>query len=1152
MMDKKWIFVFFLLLLSISGFTQELMHNSAGTGNPIIPGYFADPTVKKWGDTYYVYATTDGNGFGLGPAQVWTSKDFVNWYMQPMNWPTTPIYWAPDVNKGYDGKYYMYYSQPVELYGASSSSPTGPWTSLLPDDKPVVPNYFVPNVITLDGQTFKDDDGKIYMFWGTWGIYPNSGCGIGLLNADMKSFAKTGIVPNTIAKDFFEAPFMFKREGVYYLMYSAEHCEDETYKVHYVMSKTGPMGPFTYGKNSPVLVTNEDGTVHGPGHNSVLQEGDDYYIVYHRHNNPHSGGGFHRQVAADKLEFDEEGNIKKVLPTHTGIGLLAKSTVPYENLAIGKEVTASSYYNRDFKPIYAADDNNGTLWKSADNMQDAWWQVDLGKVERVRSILTQFEYATWYYQYLIEYSTDGKRWYTFADKTDNRQWGSPMKDYGDVGARYIRITLKDTQIPGLNKAIWNVKIFREAGIGKEEGELSALQKPIDKNKPLGLLVEVDAKKYDLGTDVSQLENKGILGGKFFANSGNIYTDLIQGKKAFMLDGQAFWRSDFTAPSTLSGNSSFTVSAWVFNPEIDREEVIVDWASGNRDLTNASIGYGRDKTSGALVHGGWSNLNFNKLPEKSKWHHIAVVFDGTEEKLYVDGRLENKGNRMLFLEKADRITIGANNYKQKIFSGALSSLRIYAEALDNSDILKQSVSMDDGPYAVSFDAKNLPFGPLEEWSNEGRMLGKLVLPKKSAEVLDFNHKLAVHFKDDKVSLLADYIWRYLDSLPEFTFTASIADNRDSAWRWIGFGKKGEYYYGYSEGVLTEGKKALKLLQSALTSKNSYWQEVRVMNFAVPSSGLKVNAEEYGRKVGNITRPNVRFSIAPKWLNENLAFMQADTISFLGSSYQYCFQELESDQTSQWQSYGYYLAEGLPVIGSKSFRIHVKDRFGNVWSSSPTILPANKMMTGAEINANDNHDFAVDGVAGTLWDGVGGKEADSLRMHQSGNAITLASAESQWDGTGKRGPFLYKESKGNFLAQIKIADLSGYQAKRPLGANEVGLMVRSPLSQQIALLQNGVMLGWGIGNIITTIDNGRRIQQNNGLGYEFHPYLQIQREGNLFFIRGSHDGQKWKELPGSPYFRPDLKDQTLQIGPYQASYGEKTGFGVFSDFVFRETD
>ena len=52
--------------------------NTPGAGNPLLPGYFADPTIKKFGDTYYIYATTDGTGNGYGPAQVWMSKDFVN------------------------------------------------------------------------------------------------------------------------------------------------------------------------------------------------------------------------------------------------------------------------------------------------------------------------------------------------------------------------------------------------------------------------------------------------------------------------------------------------------------------------------------------------------------------------------------------------------------------------------------------------------------------------------------------------------------------------------------------------------------------------------------------------------------------------------------------------------------------------------------------------------------------------------------------------------------------------------------------------------------------------------------------------------------------------------------------------------------------
>ena len=51
-----------------TGAAQKAAYNTPGAGNPILPGYFADPTIKKFGDTYYIYATTDGSGAGFGPA----------------------------------------------------------------------------------------------------------------------------------------------------------------------------------------------------------------------------------------------------------------------------------------------------------------------------------------------------------------------------------------------------------------------------------------------------------------------------------------------------------------------------------------------------------------------------------------------------------------------------------------------------------------------------------------------------------------------------------------------------------------------------------------------------------------------------------------------------------------------------------------------------------------------------------------------------------------------------------------------------------------------------------------------------------------------------------------------------------------------------
>ena len=102
--------------------------------------------------------------------------------------------------------------------------------------------------------------------------------------------------------------------------------------------QTSLWGLYTYG--GCILETNADGTIHGPGHHSILQEGNDYYIIYHRHDNPHSNRGFHRQLCIDRMSFNADGTIQKIIPTHDGVGALAPSVVKSANLAFGKSVRA--------------------------------------------------------------------------------------------------------------------------------------------------------------------------------------------------------------------------------------------------------------------------------------------------------------------------------------------------------------------------------------------------------------------------------------------------------------------------------------------------------------------------------------------------------------------------------------------------------------------------------------------------------------------------------------------------------------------------------------------------------------------------------------------------------------------------------------------
>ena len=570
-MNRIYLVAAFLLLGAVSGFARK-KHDAPGTGNPVIPGYFADPTIKKFGDTHYMYATTDGSGAGFGPAQVWTSKDFVNWTLMPMNWPDSHWIWAPDVIRHTDGRYYYFYCQPCIIHCGVSETPRGPWKNILGESEAVlVPDRFVTNAITLDGQTFVDDDGSVYLYWGTWGIYKGFGCGAGKMTPDLKGFTETRLIPNTEAVDFFEAPFVLKRNGIYYFMYSSGSCHDHTYRVQYATSDH-PLGPYEY--KGCILETNEDGTVHGPGHHSILKEGDDYYIVYHRHDNPHSNRGFHRQLCMDKMEFAADGSIRKVIPTHKGVGALAPSVVKSENLALGAGVRASSCYDDNFRAEYAVDDNNGTLWRPR-GMGQEWLEIDLGSSREIQTVWTQFEYGTQFYQYLIETSVDGKHWSVFADKRNNHLAGSPMVDFGKAEARYVRLTFTGGQKNGFGGAVWNVKVFG----GIEE----ALPQ-----QWLGLTAaDWDGREWR--------NNEGMLGGAFVLKEGAARTCRIEGRDALMLEPGTVLEY---CHSLLSPSKEHTLSGLVYRSgkwrsyetEHCLSQGMISLRSGNEPLVITNLRY----------------------------------------------------------------------------------------------------------------------------------------------------------------------------------------------------------------------------------------------------------------------------------------------------------------------------------------------------------------------------------------------------------------------------------------------------------------------------------------------------------------------------------------------------------------------------------
>ena len=1184
--------------------TAPAAFDTPGNFNPIVPGYFADPTIKKFDGLYYLYATTDGNGGGRGPATVWVSANFVDWTLVPMNWPSTPFYWAPDVVKRPDGRYYLFYNQPCNTYAGVSSSPRGPWTPVTSGDGLVIKDRLVKDVITLDTQLFEDKDGTLYGYWGTWGIYAKSGCGFGVFNPDMKSFSRLGMIPNTQAKDFFEAPFMIERNGVYYFTYSSGSCHDASYRVQYAVGPK-PDGQFTMGPNNPILATSADGTIHGPGHHSILQEGGEFFIVYHRHDIPVTPNGMHRQTCADRLVFDGDGGIRKVEPSHQGVGRLGPGPAQ-ANLAFTQTVSASSFYTdtlrrHAYKPEYAVDDNNATLWRPADNRPGHWLSVDLGAVRRVQRTLTQFEYATWYYQYLIEASADGQAWSVFADRRASTRWGSPMADTGDVQARYLRITITGTEIPGLFGAIWNFKAFSEAPADpllamatQAFDELGASRQPARAAQPgvarlaagapavPELLIRLDAADFQLGTLVAAWTNRGALGGEFRSLDAKPVTSMAGGRKSVRFSGKQALRASFPAPRALAGSSSFTVAAWVNNPEVAESECLVSWAGrGGPDGATAQVGYGTHNGWGAVGHWGHADMGFRGGPPKAgQWHHLAVVYDGVVERLYVDGRLDHAAAKMLLMHEGRPVYVGASEPGSEFFDGYLASLRLYSGAMSEAEVVRLAGDAPAADVLVHLDSAKLDYGPLVRWDNSGSLGGAFAGGARPPVVEDVHGRIAARFEPGQsmeLSLGTE------TALGDFTLLATVANPSAEPGECVvelaGAGGErvpllvappaGQWqqvavvFRGGTGACYVNGARAALAAPSAPKG----FRGVRLGGQA-PFSGALSRAQLFGRALSeeeiaqlhtvwkselpaSAPSPAV-FERAPAAATPAAVFMTARRARSEAGGVEYRFAEA-SGRSSGWIAAPFWLDDPAPLNTRCQYTVKTRDALGNVSAASaPAAATAGASQFEEFTDRFDvARDYLAQGTAASGWDGfltAQDQSAPEAAAAREG-VLRLQSKGTVWDGGKPLGPFLFKQAAGDFVMQVKVADYAGLAARRAPGNNDGGLMARVGGLEEAGPGEDLVQLNffpiWNQGNMVTSLDGGRS-QKGNGLGWNAHRHLQIIRQGPLFLFRTSPDGAHWVHMPGSPVERRDMDGLPLQAGLYHASYGAESSHVAFSDF------
>ena len=290
--------------------------------NPIITDrYTADPAAMVYDGTVFLYTGHDEGTsyYNMNDWQLFTSTNMVNWtaHGEVMNvnvfsWARGDA-WAAEVEER-NGKFYYYVcAEHNSISGkaigvAVSDSPYGPFTDAR--GTALVTNNMTTQVNStwddIDPTVFIDDNGDAYIYWG------NSGCYYAKLKDNMIEL--DGGIHFVDLPSFTEAPFLHKKDNLYYLTYAYGWEE----KIAYA---TAPSitGPWTFRG-----VLNDNVNNCNTNHQAIIEFKNQWYFVYHTGD---IGGSYQRSVAIDYLFYNEDGTMREIVQTTDGV----QSTLQTEN-----------------------------------------------------------------------------------------------------------------------------------------------------------------------------------------------------------------------------------------------------------------------------------------------------------------------------------------------------------------------------------------------------------------------------------------------------------------------------------------------------------------------------------------------------------------------------------------------------------------------------------------------------------------------------------------------------------------------------------------------------------------------------------------------------------------------------------------------------
>lgn len=288
---KIFVILIFLNTLTLCGSNDRDIDIDQKSDRPLIGKKIAlaDPFILLFNDLYYAYGTGANNGI-----KVMVSSDLKYWSkgkgkadeglaLHKNDVFGDKWFWAPEVYH-VDGEFIMYFSSEEHTCAAISDSPLGPFVQTV--KKPMIEREK-----SIDNTLFIDDDGKKYMFFDRF----DGGLNICVaeLNDDCMSIKGPVVSCIRVSQDWErvwptvnEGCFVIKHNGTYYMTYSANSYESQSYGIGYAVA-TSPFGPWTKYPDNPIL--QKPGDLVGVGHSAMFYDKNGQLkIVFHAHHSKKS------------------------------------------------------------------------------------------------------------------------------------------------------------------------------------------------------------------------------------------------------------------------------------------------------------------------------------------------------------------------------------------------------------------------------------------------------------------------------------------------------------------------------------------------------------------------------------------------------------------------------------------------------------------------------------------------------------------------------------------------------------------------------------------------------------------------------------------------------------------------------------------------